>query len=97
MNLPIGVLSYLSACRPDGLTQNGVTAATERQQGTPGTVWAPGSWGCLFCLGSRADRGREMGQIARINAKKKFCAKDVIPAYEAYYRRVLEQSSAARA
>ena len=46
---------------------------------------------------SRADRGREMGQIARINAKKKFCANDVIPAYEAYYRRVLEQSSAARA
>ena len=46
---------------------------------------------------SRADRGREMGQIARLNAKKKFCAKDVIPAYEGYYRRVLEQSSAARA
>ena len=46
---------------------------------------------------SRADRGREMGQRARINAKKKFCANDVIPAYEAYYRRVLEQSSAARA
>jgi N-acetyl-alpha-D-glucosaminyl L-malate synthase BshA len=46
---------------------------------------------------SRADRGREMGQIARINAKKKFCAKDVIPAYEGYYRRVLEQSAAARA
>ena len=46
---------------------------------------------------SRADRGREMGQIARINAKKNFCANDVIPAYEAYYRRVLEQSSAASA
>jgi len=46
---------------------------------------------------SRADRGREMGQRARINAKKKFCSNDVIPAYEAYYRRVLEQSSAARA
>jgi N-acetyl-alpha-D-glucosaminyl L-malate synthase BshA len=46
---------------------------------------------------SRADHGREMGQIARINAKKKFCANDVIPAYEGYYRRVLEQSSAARA
>jgi L-malate glycosyltransferase len=45
----------------------------------------------------RADRGREMGQIARVNAKKKFCAKDVIPSYEGYYRRVLEQSSAARA
>ena len=46
---------------------------------------------------SRTDRGREMGQIARINAKKKFCANDVIPAYEAYYRRVLEQASAASA
>jgi N-acetyl-alpha-D-glucosaminyl L-malate synthase BshA len=46
---------------------------------------------------SRSDRGREMGHIARINAKKKFCANDVIPAYEAYYRHVLEQSSAARA
>jgi len=46
---------------------------------------------------SRADRGREMGKIARINAKKKFCANDVIPAYERYYQRILEQSSAARA
>jgi L-malate glycosyltransferase len=46
---------------------------------------------------SRADRGREMGKVARINAKKKFCANDVIPAYERYYQRVLEQSSAARA
>src|SRR2546422_1056539 len=41
---------------------------------------------------SRADRGREMGQIARLNAKKKFCANDVIPAYEDYYKRVLEES-----
>ena len=46
---------------------------------------------------SRSDRGREMGHIARINAKKKFCANDVIPAYEAYYRQVLEQSSSASA
>jgi N-acetyl-alpha-D-glucosaminyl L-malate synthase BshA len=46
---------------------------------------------------SRADRGREMGKIARLHAKKNFCANDVIPAYEAYYRRVLEQASAARA
>jgi hypothetical protein len=38
-----------------------------------------------------------MGKIARINAKKKFCASDVIPQYERYYQRVLEQSSAARA
>ena len=39
---------------------------------------------------SRADRGREIGQLARINAKKKFCANDVIPRYETYYRQVLE-------
>ena len=48
-------------------------------------------------MGSRPGRAREMTKIARLNAKKKFCANDVIPAYEAYYRRVLEQSSAARA
>jgi L-malate glycosyltransferase len=38
---------------------------------------------------SRADRGREMGQRARIDARKKFCANDVIPKYEQYYERVL--------
>lgn len=38
---------------------------------------------------SRADRGREMGQRARIDARKKFCANDVIPMYEQYYERVL--------
>jgi len=41
---------------------------------------------------SRADRGREMGKIARINAKKKFCANDVIPQYEDYYRKVLAET-----
>ena len=41
---------------------------------------------------SRADCGREMGKTARLNAKKKFCANDVIPAYEDYYKRVLEES-----
>jgi len=40
----------------------------------------------------RADRGREMGKIARINAKKNYCANDVIPAYERYYKRVLDES-----
>jgi N-acetyl-alpha-D-glucosaminyl L-malate synthase BshA len=38
---------------------------------------------------SRSDHGRAMGQIARINAKKKYCANDVIPLYEAYYRQVI--------
>ncbi len=46
---------------------------------------------------SRGDRGREMGARARVNARKKYCANDVIPRYEAYYRRVLESASAARA
>ena len=45
----------------------------------------------------RADRGREMGKLARMNAKKKFCANDVIPLYERYYERVLESSLLARA
>jgi N-acetyl-alpha-D-glucosaminyl L-malate synthase BshA len=46
---------------------------------------------------SRADRGREMGKLARMNARKKFCANDVIPLYERYYERVLEGSLVARA
>jgi N-acetyl-alpha-D-glucosaminyl L-malate synthase BshA len=46
---------------------------------------------------SRADRGREMGKLARVNAKRKFCANDVIPLYERYYERVLESSLVARA
>ena len=41
---------------------------------------------------SRADRGREMGKTARINAKKNFCANDVIPTYENYYKRILAES-----
>ena len=46
---------------------------------------------------SRADRGREMGQQARVDARKKFCSNDVIPLYEAYYRKILESSAAASA
>ena len=30
-----------------------------------------------------------MGAAARINAKKKYCANDVIPMYEDYYRQVI--------
>jgi len=33
-----------------------------------------------------------MGQTARINAKKNFCANDVIPTYENYYKRILAES-----
>lgn len=46
---------------------------------------------------SRADRGREMGQQARANAKKKYCSNDVIPLYEAYYRKVLAEVRSAHA
>ena len=46
---------------------------------------------------SRADRGREMGQLARVNAKKKFCASDVIPMYENYYEQVLAGAYSAKA
>src|SRR5579859_7803647 len=45
----------------------------------------------------RSDRGREMGQLARLSAKKKFCANDVIPSYERYYQRVLSETRAASA
>src|ERR1019366_4933162 len=46
---------------------------------------------------SRPDRGRAMGQKARINARKKYCANDVIPQYEAYYRQVLGAVTATHA
>jgi L-malate glycosyltransferase len=41
------------------------------------------------------DRGRAMGQQARINARRKYCSNDVIPQYEAYYQKVLNASGAA--
>jgi hypothetical protein len=43
-------------------------------------------------LRSRAARAREMGKIVRLNPKKKFRADDANPAYERYYKRVLEES-----
>ena len=71
------------------------------EHGVDGYLVQPGeierAAGYAIKLLSRADRGREMGQLARVNAKKKFCANDVIPMYEAYYQRDLSQSSAARA
>jgi N-acetyl-alpha-D-glucosaminyl L-malate synthase BshA len=36
------------------------------------------------------DRGRAMGKRARVNARAKYCANDVIPQYEAYYQKVLD-------
>jgi L-malate glycosyltransferase len=46
---------------------------------------------------TRADRGREMGQLARINARKNYCANDVIPQYEEYYRTILGAAATAKA
>jgi N-acetyl-alpha-D-glucosaminyl L-malate synthase BshA len=46
---------------------------------------------------SRPDRGREMGRRARADAKAKYCANDIIPRYEDYYRQVLGEGAAARA
>jgi len=44
---------------------------------------------------SLPDRGRQMGQQARVNAKQKYCSNDVIPQYEAYYQKVLNAAGAA--
>jgi hypothetical protein len=38
-----------------------------------------------------------MGHTARLHAKQKFCANDVIPQYERYYQRVLESAAVATA
>ncbi len=42
---------------------------------------------------TRADHGREMGRLARINARKRYCSNDVIPMYEAFYQKVQEASA----
>jgi N-acetyl-alpha-D-glucosaminyl L-malate synthase BshA len=41
------------------------------------------------------DRGRAMGQQARINARRQYCSNDVIPQYEAYYEKILNSAGAA--
>jgi N-acetyl-alpha-D-glucosaminyl L-malate synthase BshA len=47
---------------------------------------------------TRPDRGRSMGQLARIDARLRYCSNDVIPQYEAYYQKVLNATgTAARA
>jgi L-malate glycosyltransferase len=46
---------------------------------------------------TRPDRGRSMGQQARVNARSKYCSNDVIPQYENYYRSVLELHKKAKA
>jgi L-malate glycosyltransferase len=44
---------------------------------------------------TRPDRGRSMGQQARIDARSRYCSNDVIPQYEAYYEKVLNATGAA--
>jgi N-acetyl-alpha-D-glucosaminyl L-malate synthase BshA len=41
----------------------------------------------------RVDGGREMGQRARVNARRRYCSNDVIPRYEAYYQQVVGAAS----
>jgi L-malate glycosyltransferase len=38
------------------------------------------------------DRGRAMGEMARKNARRRYCSNDIIPKYEAYYERVLNSA-----
>jgi len=38
---------------------------------------------------TRPDRGRMMGEMARVNARRRYCSNDIIPQYEAYYDKVL--------
>ena len=35
------------------------------------------------------DRGRAMGEMARKNARRRYCSNDIIPKYEEYYEKVL--------
>jgi N-acetyl-alpha-D-glucosaminyl L-malate synthase BshA len=40
------------------------------------------------------DRGRMMGEMARANARRKYCSNDIIPLYERYYEKVLNAAQA---
>ncbi|HVB85927.1 MAG TPA: N-acetyl-alpha-D-glucosaminyl L-malate synthase BshA [Candidatus Dormibacteraeota bacterium] len=52
--------------------------------------------GAKFALDilSRAGHGRAMGEMARVNARARYCSNDIIPRYEAYYEKVLSSSGA---
>ena len=52
--------------------------------------------GAKFALDilTRPDRGRMMGEMARANARRKYCSNDIIPLYERYYEKVLNASRA---
>jgi N-acetyl-alpha-D-glucosaminyl L-malate synthase BshA len=38
---------------------------------------------------TRSDRGRAMGEMARVNARRRYCSNDIIPLYEAFYEKIL--------
>jgi len=44
---------------------------------------------------TRPDRGRLMGQMARASARAKYCSNDIIPLYEAYYKKILNLAGSA--
>jgi len=43
---------------------------------------------------ARPDHGRAMGEMARVNARRRYCSNDIIPRYEAYYEKVLNSAGA---
>jgi len=52
--------------------------------------------GAKFALDilSRPDHGRAMGEMARVNARARYCSNDIIPRYEAYYEKILSSAGA---
>jgi len=44
---------------------------------------------CTLDILSLPDRGRMMGHMARVNARRRYCANDIIPLYESFYEKVL--------
>jgi len=44
---------------------------------------------------TRPDRGRAIGELARTNARRKYCANDIIPLYERYYEKILSGAGTA--
>ena len=52
--------------------------------------------GAKFALDilTRPDRGRMMGEMARANARRKYCSNDIIPLYERYYEKILNVARA---
>jgi len=52
--------------------------------------------GAKFALDilTRPDRGRMMGEMARANARRKYCSNDIIPLYERFYEKILNAARA---